>query len=90
MWLPDILIEYRGMSIVTALFFSGLFFLYGIGWMYLRERFATLEGRLEYTKVQIHNAQDNISSMKTDIAIVRQIVEKADMLVDRAISDWKK
>ncbi len=74
-WIPDILIEYRGMSVVTALFFSGLFLLYTAGWMYLRERFASITKALDAYEVKMQAAHDDIASIRTDIAVMRSIME---------------
>lgn len=84
-WIPDILIEYRGMSIVTALFFSGVGLIIGGLWQYTKYRFNQIKERMDEGKAKFENTCSDITEIKVELAIVRTTVEKMDKAIDRML-----
>lgn len=84
-WFPDILIEYRGMSIVTALFFTGLFVLIGIEWMHVSDRFKRLEARIDSGKEQQKETEKYLNVINVELAIIKTTLFRVDLSLEKLV-----
>lgn len=76
-------VELEGMSIITAIFF----FFAGVGACYfhtlIRREFGYIYNTLDEHKKEIDELQDNMGSIRTDIALLLQSVTRIEKSLER-------
>ncbi len=74
-------IEFRGMSIITAVsfFFIGI----GVGfmWSVMKREFKRINKELDRHESKLEDRNKDISEMKTDIALTRQSVQNIEEMI---------
>lgn len=78
-------VEFRGMSIITAIFFLGVFVtILAICW-WIRKEFSYIYTKLSDHCDRLNNNRDELSQLNTQLAVIQTIVEKTDSSMDKLI-----
>jgi hypothetical protein len=88
-WFPDILIEYRGMSIVTAMAFCLVSILYYLGWSYLQEKFKMIDCKLTKFDDTLSFTQTHINDMKVEMGIIRTTIDNVNKTLDHIMDYYE-
>jgi len=78
-------VEYRGMSIISALFFVGFFgCVFALFW-WIRKELDSINTIVANHGVRLNANQKELSQLTTQIAIIRTVVENTEKAVNKLV-----
>lgn len=83
-------IEQRGMSIITAIFFFGVFVTIGSLFWWFRREIDDIDAELAHHKLRLNDAQKEVSSLSVEIGKIRVTVESTEKMMSKLIDNILK
>lgn len=85
---PDFVpIEFRGVSIITAVILSFYAAIAGLSYSMFKREFKRIGKTLEEHEEKLENNRDDIAGMKTNIALTLQSVTRMERILERKKED---
>jgi hypothetical protein len=78
-------IEQRGMSIITAIFFFGVFITIGSLFWWMRREIGDIDAELANHKLRLNDTQKDISNLSVEIGKIRVTVENTEQMMGKLI-----
>lgn len=83
-------IEQRGMSIITAILFFGVYFSFGSLFWWIKREIADIDAELAHHKLKINDAQKEVSGLSVEIGKIRVTVESTEKMMSKLIDNILK
>ena len=83
-------IEQRGMSIITAIFFFGVFATFGSLFWWMRREIGDIDAELANHKLRLNDAQKEVSGLSIEIGKIRVTVENTEQMMGKLIDNILK
>lgn len=78
-------IEQRGMSIITAIFFFGVFVTIGSFFWWVKREFGDVDAELASHKLRLNDTQREVSEMSVELGKIRVAVENTETMTGKLI-----
>ena len=78
-------IEQRGMSIITAIFFFGVFVTFGSLFWWIRREICDIDAELASHKLRLNDSQKEVSHLSVEIGKIRVAVENTESMTGKLI-----
>lgn len=78
-------IEQRGMSIITGIFFFGVFVTIGSFFWWVRREIADIDAELAQHKLRLNDAQKEVSAISVKLGKIQVTVENTEDMTGRLI-----
>lgn len=78
-------IEQRGMSIITAIFFLGVFASFGALFWWMRREIGDIDAELAQHKLRLNDTQKEVSEISIELGKIRVTVENTEGMTGRLI-----
>jgi hypothetical protein len=78
-------IEQRGMSIITAIFFVGVFVTFGSMFWWMCKEIGDIDAELASHKLRLNDSQKEVSQLGVEIGKIRVTVENTEKLTEKLI-----
>jgi len=78
-------IEQRGMSIITGIFFFGVFVSFGSLFWWIRREIADIDAELANHKLRLNDAQREVSDLSIDIGKMQVTLESIEQMMDKLL-----
>lgn len=78
-------IEQRGMSIITAIFFMGVFVTFGSMFWWMRREIGDIDAELAHQKLRLNDTQKDVSEISVDLGKIYVKVENTENMTGRLI-----
>lgn len=78
-------IEQRGMSIITAIFFFGVFVSFGSLFWWMRREIGDIDAELANHQLRLNDSQNELSALSVEIGKIRVTVEKTEVMTGKII-----
>lgn len=79
-------IEQRGMSIITAIFFFGVFATFGSLFWWMRREIGDIDAELANHKLRLNDAQKEVSEISVELGKIRVTVENTESMTGKLIN----
>lgn len=79
-------IEQRGMSIITAIFFFGVFATFGSLFWWMRREIGDIDAELANHKLRLNDAQKEVSEISIELGKIRVTVENTESMTGKLIN----
>ena len=76
-------VEFRGMSVITAIFFTGCFGTIAAIFWWIRKEFDYVYTKISNHALALTTHNEELSQVKTQLAVIQTIVENTDNSVNR-------
>lgn len=83
--LDFIWVEFRGMSVITAIFFTGCFGTIAAIFWWVRKELSYIYSKLSDHCDRLNNNKDELSQLSTQLAVIDTIVRRTDSSMDKLI-----
>ena len=78
-------IEQRGMSIITGIFFFGVFVTFGSLFWWIRREIADIDAELATHKLRLNDSQKEVSAISVKLGKIQVTVENTEGMTGRLI-----
>ena len=78
-------IRYEGMSIITAIFFAGMFLTISAICWWVRKELSYIYEKLSDHCDRLNNNKEELGELSTQMEVIKMIVKKTDKSVDRLV-----
>lgn len=78
-------IEQRGMSIITAIFFMGVFVAFGSMFWWMRKEISDIDVELAHQKFRLNDTQKDVSDISVELGKILVKVENTETMTGRLI-----
>jgi len=78
-------IEQRGMSIITGIFFFGVFVTFGSLFWWMRREIADIDAELAHHKLRLNDAQKEVSGLSVEIGKMQVTLESIELMLGRVM-----
>lgn len=79
-------IEQRGMSIITAIFFFGVFATFGSLFWWMRREIGDIDAELASHKLRLNDAQKEVSDINVKLGKIQVTVENTESMTNKLIN----
>ena len=79
-------IEQRGMSIITAIFFFGVFATFGSLFWWMRREIGDIDAELANHKLRLNDAQKEVSDINVKLGKIQVTVENTESMTNKLIN----
>jgi len=79
-------IEQRGMSIITAIFFFGVFVTFGSLFWWMRREIGDIDAELANHKLRLNDVQREVSDISIELGKIRVTVENTESMTNKLIN----
>ena len=78
-------LEQRGMSIITSIFFLGTFVTFVAMFWWFRKELDYVYTTMSNHAIRLNNNKEELSALKTQLAVIRAVVENTEAAVNRLV-----
>ena len=79
-------IEQRGMSIITAIFFVGVFATFGALFWWARREIGDIDAELAQHKLRLNDSQKEVTAISVELGKIRVMVENTESMTGKLIN----
>lgn len=83
-------IEQRGMSIITGIFFVGVFASFVALFWWFKKEISDIDAELAHHKLRLNDAQKDVSGLSVEIGKIRVTVESTEKMMSKLIDNILK
>lgn len=83
-------IEQRGMSIITGIFFFGVFVTFGSLFWWIKREFGDIDAELAQHKLRLNDSQKEVSDINVKLGKIQVTVENTESMTGRLIDNILK
>ena len=76
-------IEQRGMSIITGIFFFGVFVSFGALFWWIKREIADIDAELANHKLRLNDSQKNVSDLSVEIGKMQVTLDSIEQMMGR-------